>query len=213
MDLCDHQKQQLVEKSDDIVLLEKQGRSSQKMRTPSGNLLQVTTDIGRCTMDSAVAKAGQEAVKRGNSLPPRNLKPPSPRKTFGGRLNENSSAANYQRLEERSSPTKKRSLLPLPKMTSTMRSSSTSRGSTMGSSSSPKSSLHFGASNSSYMPIAQRSPSPARHAHFILGHPQQQQPQSPSPQLKSASLDRQSPSVGKGSLSSRSSVNRYRIQF
>lgn len=198
-------RQESSSKSDDIVLLEKQGQSSQKTRrTMAGNLMQVAQTVGQNMTD--ISNIGEKTIgtmdKRGASLPPRNLKPPSPRKTFTGRLD--TKTPNYQRLEDSSNPAKKRSLLPMPKMTASGRSNS----STIGNSNSRASPMHFVEPN--YVSI-QRSPSPARHAHFILGHqqPKQQQQQA----MKSASLDRdRQESPRKSSLSGRS-VNRYRIQF
>lgn len=173
------------------------------MRTAAGNLVQVAQTVGQnMTNISNIGVKTGTLDKRGASLPPRNLKPPSPRKTFTGR-HDTTKSSNYQRLEESSNTTKKRSLLPMPKISTSTRANS----STLGNSNSRASPMHF---EPNYVSI-HRSPSPAqsRHAHFILGHPPSQQQQS----MKSASLDRQeSPSARKSSLSGRS-VNRYRIQF
>lgn len=164
---------ELPSRPDDIVLLERQGRSSQRMRSSEiGNMGTNTPSSVATTIPRLASTPSMQFDKRGASLPPpRNLKPP--RKTFGftsslsrkeepinnvdfnapnkvaGSMRDQPSfmqhisGATYQRL----SPTKKRSLLPTP---------------------SGRSSRPLGHTSHQYMPIG-RSPSPARHAHFILG--------------------------------------------
>lgn len=183
--LRDRQEQmELPSKSDDIIMLERQGRSSQKSRPSSGNLMQVTklavgqTDIRNIGQNVSTAANGSSL--RGSSLPPpRNLKPPRKNFGFSGSLNRKDEVVGGRPVDghnsprrdqqptflqqltgatyQRLSPTKKRSLLPTP-----------ARG-------------NRPMAAHQYMPIG-RSPSPAPHAHFILGRtptptPQQQQQQ------------------------------------
>lgn len=183
--LRDRQEQmELPSKSDDIIMLERQGRSSQKSRPSSGNLMQVTklavgqTDIRNIGQNVSTAATGSSL--RGSSLPPpRNLKPPRKNFGFSGSLNRKDEVVGGRPVDghnsprrdqqptflqqltgatyQRLSPTKKRSLLPTP-----------ARG-------------NRPMAAHQYMPIG-RSPSPAPHAHFILGRtptptPQQQQQQ------------------------------------
>ena len=156
-------------------MLERQGRSSQRMRSEMSS---VATTIPRGMINASPTMSTQ-TDKRGASLPParnNNLKPPRKNFGFSGSLNRKEDAANkvefsmqnkpggdkggptfmqqitggatYQRL----SPTKKKSLLPTP---------SAGRSTRMVPS-------HASSVVHQYMPIG-RSPTPGRHAHFILG--------------------------------------------
>lgn len=145
-----------------MELLERQGRSSQKSRPSSSNLMQVTKLAGQNISDLSQGASSLHLDKRGTSLPPpRNLKPPKKNFGFSGSLNRKEDSANeysvlhnsnrvasrardpqtFMQQIQRLSPTKKRSLLPTPARTR------------------PMGSTH------QYMPIG-RSPSPAN---FILG--------------------------------------------
>lgn len=91
-------------KSDEIVLLEKQGRCSQKTRT-AGNLMQVTnltagknvtdmTNIG--TSPNVPTIVTTLMNPRGASLPPRNMKPPKKKMEYG-RLSDSERQQDEQR--------------------------------------------------------------------------------------------------------------------
>lgn len=173
------QQLELPSKPDDIVMLERQGRSSQRMRSEISN---AGSQVSSTTIPRLASAAPPSLQMRGASLPPpRNLKPP-PRKNFGFTTSLKDDAATkvdynthnrmtsttYQRL----SPARyaksgiceirKRSLLPTP---------SAGRG---GACSRP---------THQYMPIG-RSPSPA---HFILGRTPTPSPQ---PVLRNPSKSR-----------------------
>lgn len=156
-----------------FVMLERQGRSSQRMRS---ELSSVATTIPMGMINASPTMSTQ-TDKRGASLPParnNNLKPPRKNFGFSGSLNRKEDAGNKVEMQNRQgpdkggptfmqqitggasyqrlSPTKKKSLLPTP---------SAGRSTRMGPS-------HASSVVHQYMPIG-RSPTPGRHAHFILG--------------------------------------------